>query len=235
MHTTIHKIDNQRGPRDRTHVPGSGRSIGRGGNGNKLQYSCLENSMDRVAQWVIVHRVSKRRTRVKQLSMHAHTWCLQLSSFSKLLWVFVVPQSLSHIRLCDHKDLACQAPLSLDFPGKNAGVGCHFLLQGIFPSHGSNLGLLHGVFTTEPPGKPCWLFGYILWFHTNFRIVCSSSIKNAIGIWLVITLNLQIAFHGMDILTRFFQSMSTNIFPFICLLFIFFNVSYSFQVFHLHA
>ena len=30
-----------------------------------------------------------------------------------------------------------------DFPGKNTGVGCHFLLQGIFPTQGSNLGLLH--------------------------------------------------------------------------------------------
>ena len=30
-----------------------------------------------------------------------------------------------------------------DFPGKDAGVGCHFLLQGIFPTQGSNPGLLH--------------------------------------------------------------------------------------------
>ena len=30
-----------------------------------------------------------------------------------------------------------------DFPGKNIGVGCHFLLQGIFPTQGSNPGLLH--------------------------------------------------------------------------------------------
>ena len=30
-----------------------------------------------------------------------------------------------------------------DFPGKNTGVGCHFLLQGIFPTQESNLGLLH--------------------------------------------------------------------------------------------
>ena len=29
-----------------------------------------------------------------------------------------------------------------DSPGKNTGVGCHFLLQGIFPTQGSNLGLL---------------------------------------------------------------------------------------------
>ena len=30
-----------------------------------------------------------------------------------------------------------------DFPGKNTGVGCHFLLQGIFLTQGSNLHLLH--------------------------------------------------------------------------------------------
>ena len=29
------------------------------------------------------------------------------------------------------------------FPGKNTGVGCHFLLQGIYLTQGSNLGLLH--------------------------------------------------------------------------------------------
>ena len=30
-----------------------------------------------------------------------------------------------------------------DFPGKNTGAGCHFLLQGIFPTQGSSLSLLH--------------------------------------------------------------------------------------------
>ena len=30
-----------------------------------------------------------------------------------------------------------------DFPGKNTGVGCHFLLHGIFPTQGSNPGLSH--------------------------------------------------------------------------------------------
>ena len=30
-----------------------------------------------------------------------------------------------------------------DFPGKSTGVGCHFLLQGIFPTQGSNPGLSH--------------------------------------------------------------------------------------------
>ena len=35
-----------------------------------------------------------------------------------------------------------------DSPGQNTGVGCHALLQGIFPAQGSNLhllGLLHGM------------------------------------------------------------------------------------------
>ena len=38
---------------------------------------------------------------------------------------------------------ARQAPLSMGFPGKSTGVGCHFLLQGIFSTQGSNLGLVH--------------------------------------------------------------------------------------------
>ena len=38
-------------------IPGSGRSPG-GGNGNPLQYSCLENSMDGAAWQITVHRVA---------------------------------------------------------------------------------------------------------------------------------------------------------------------------------
>ena len=36
-----------------------------------------------------------------------------------------------------------QAPLSMGFSGKSTGVGCHFLLQEIFPTQGLSLGLLH--------------------------------------------------------------------------------------------
>ena len=39
--------------------------------------------------------------------------------------------------------IACQALSPWDFPGKNTGMGCHFLLQGIFLTQGLNLGLLH--------------------------------------------------------------------------------------------
>ena len=37
-----------------------------------------------------------------------------------------------------------------DFPGKSTGVGCHFLLQGTFPTQGSNPGLLHCRQTLYP-------------------------------------------------------------------------------------
>ena len=42
-------------------IPGLGRSPGEG-NGNPLQYSCLENPMDRGAWWAAVHRVAKSET-----------------------------------------------------------------------------------------------------------------------------------------------------------------------------
>ena len=50
-------------------IPGSGRYPGRG-HGNSLQYSCLENPMDKAAWWATVHRVTKSWTQWKQLSTH---------------------------------------------------------------------------------------------------------------------------------------------------------------------
>ena len=42
-------------------IPGSGTSAGEG-NGNPLQYSCLENPVDKEAWWATVHGVAKSRT-----------------------------------------------------------------------------------------------------------------------------------------------------------------------------
>ena len=44
-------------------IPGLGRSPGEG-NGNLLQYSCLEKSVDREAWWAEINRVTKSRTRL---------------------------------------------------------------------------------------------------------------------------------------------------------------------------
>ena len=54
-----------------------------------------------------------------------------LSCFS-CVQLFATPWTITH-----------QIPLSIKLPGKNTGVGCHFLLQEIFPSQGSNPHLLH--------------------------------------------------------------------------------------------
>ena len=59
--------------------------------------------------------------------------------------------------LCDIMD--CSPPGSSIhgiFPDKSTGVGCHFLLQGIFLTQGLNLGLLNCrqmLLLSEPPGK----------------------------------------------------------------------------------
>ena len=55
--------------------------------------------------------------------------------------------------LCDPWTIALQVLLSMGFSwqGKNTGVGCHVLLQGIFPSQGSNLHLLHWQAYSLPP------------------------------------------------------------------------------------
>ena len=56
--------------------------------------------------------------------------------------------------------VACQTPLSMGFSGKNIGVGCHLLFQGIFLPQGLNpslLCLLHwqvDSLSLAPPGKP---------------------------------------------------------------------------------
>ena len=57
-------------------IPASGRSP-REGNGNPLQYSCLENSMDRGAWRAAVHGVAKSRTRLNDKhtkSRQEHEW-----------------------------------------------------------------------------------------------------------------------------------------------------------------
>ena len=58
-------------------IPGSGRSPGEG-NGNPLQYSCLENPMDRGAWQATVHGVTKSQAQLSDFtSLHIYTWLLE--------------------------------------------------------------------------------------------------------------------------------------------------------------
>ena len=54
-------------------IPGSGISPGEG-NGNPLQYSCLENPMDGGAWWATVHGVAKSRTRLSNFTSLFTSW-----------------------------------------------------------------------------------------------------------------------------------------------------------------
>ena len=75
--------------RDLGSIPGSGRSPGEG-NGNPLQYSCLENPMDGGAWWATVHGVAKSRTQVSDFTFTFRTWkqprCSSTGEWIKKLW-----------------------------------------------------------------------------------------------------------------------------------------------------
>jgi len=69
-------------------IPGLGRSSGEG-NGNPLQYPCLENPMDRGVWQATVHRVAKSWTRLKWLSttrIKLNTSCIWCVSQALELW-----------------------------------------------------------------------------------------------------------------------------------------------------
>ena len=57
------------------------------GNGNPLQYSCLENPMDREAWWAVVHGVAKSRTRLSDFAFtfHFHALEKEMATHSSVL------------------------------------------------------------------------------------------------------------------------------------------------------
>ena len=61
-----------------------------------------------------------------------------------IMYISYIMKSLSHVQLfATPWTVAYRLLLPWDFPGKNTGVGCHFLLQEIFPAQGLNTGPLH--------------------------------------------------------------------------------------------
>ena len=65
-----------------------GNSRGNGeGNGTPLQYSCLENPMDRGAWWAAVHEVAKSQTRVSDFTFtfHFHALEKEMATHSRVL------------------------------------------------------------------------------------------------------------------------------------------------------
>ena len=99
----------------------------------------------------------------------------------QIFWIACMLFAQSCPTLCDPMDAWILCPWN--FPSKNTGVGCHFLLQGIIPTQRSNPSLaspeLAGrFFTTAPPGKPLEL-------HTSLTKNClyhTSNIYNAVHV-----------------------------------------------------
>ena len=85
---------NARDVRNAGSVPGLRRSPGEG-NGSPLQYSRLENPMDRGAWWATVHRVTKSWTRLKRLSMHTPYRWLQDQEISSLLGLVPIHDTMA--------------------------------------------------------------------------------------------------------------------------------------------
>ena len=89
---------------DQDSIPGSGRAPGEG-NGNPLQYSCLENPMEGGAWWATVHGVAKSWTRLSDFTF-----------FLRLLMMPVCVKSLqSCLTLCDPMDCSSPGSLSMEF------------------------------------------------------------------------------------------------------------------------
>ena len=82
-------------------------------------------------------------------SLCLHLYCVHAKSLQQYLTL--QPSRLSPARLL----------CPWDFPGKNTGMGCHAVFQGIFPTQGSKQGLLclqhwqASSLPLLPPGKPC--------------------------------------------------------------------------------
>ena len=80
------------------------------GNGNPLQYSCLENPMDRGAWWATVHGVTKRQTWLKRLSTHARK--MGLDAMSLVFWMLSFKPAFSLFSFTFIKRLFSSSSLS---------------------------------------------------------------------------------------------------------------------------
>ena len=101
------------------------------GNGNPLQYSCLENPRDGGAWWAAVYGVAQSQTRLTRLS----------SSSSNTIYAVCDACVCSVAWLCPtlYDLIDCSLPGSSVhgiYQARNTGLGCHFLSQGIFLTQG---------------------------------------------------------------------------------------------------
>ena len=96
--------------------------------------------------------------------------CLDTRAYQTLLW----PHGLLPARLL----------CPWDFPGKNIGMGCHFLLQGLFPTQESNPSFLHWLADSLPPShleSPYGSLTHLYLGNTFFKVSVSESYGNSLS------------------------------------------------------
>ena len=100
--------------------------------------------MDRGAWWTRVHGVAKSRKGLSDFHFSQQKLTQHFKAITCLVSQFSCLVSQLCPTLCNPMN-CCLSGSSVhrDSPGKNSGVGCHALLQGIFPIQGSNPGSLH--------------------------------------------------------------------------------------------
>ena len=109
--------------RDLSLIPGLGRSLGEG-NGNSLQYSCLENPMDRGAWGSTVYGVAKSQTQLS--TEHTNTSVLQLVSCTacqKAAFLFFRMMRFCRSRPSGLSDRMCKASETCSISGLNLNLG----------------------------------------------------------------------------------------------------------------
>ena len=144
--------------RDMRHLnltAGPGRSPG-GGRDNPLQYSCLENPMDRGAWWATVHSVTKNWTQLSNQHLHfpqvTPFYREESKYFGELRYFCKVTKSLSESESCSVVSNSLWPQWlysSWNSPGHNTGVGSLSLLQGIFPTQQTQVSCIAGRFFTS--------------------------------------------------------------------------------------
>ena len=145
-------LANEGDVRDSGSIPGLEKYPG-AGHGNPVQYSCLENPMDRGAWRATIHRVTEHLDTTESPSVY-----LKLTQHCKPTMCAKSLQSCPTLRPYAAQPARLLCPW--DSPDKSTGAGCLTLLQGIFSTQESNphpLGLLHwqtGSLPLVPPGKP---------------------------------------------------------------------------------
>ena len=114
-----------------------------------------------------------------------------------------------------------------DFPGKNTGMGCHFLLQGIFPTQGSNPGLLHcrqTLYRLSHLGSPVYTIGILYVYsiyHLSFN--CLMVIHQIDGI--VYVTNISNYIQLFEITKNALVSFITKLLPIDCIHYHVFSIS----------